>query len=1431
MFILVFSIAIYRACYITYHYRIIKLSTFTIDRIELKQVRISRAACPSSDFQIELSANFSKSYCPLNLEFIGITASMFTEDLDLCSKHNSGSLVTLSVDKLRLDKKTPLKFSANLKVCKFRLESTLLELLGSNFAIQISFYVRARFCYVPLYFFKNIVKKKSDLVKKSGSPMDSDLLAFRVNSSPQSNIQVGLRRRFFTETLGEDSGFVFNVGCLKFDFSGCIHKSILVSSFDTRYYWDKSAQNEGSQKARTEYGKLVEMSNLYVPGVCVDDHGDDVVFFFITIPLYDGESLGKMVIEQLKNRIAYLKIDKVSILDLKNTSGESSDCPLNDILIKALSGIGGAQDQTLMRVVDNKLLFTEIRVFRDMYILNFQKNTSLDVSSMFVNSFKFSNKQISCNIGLSTKHSLYGAIKNALESSDLKHLYEHFNVELRCVVGDRPVAFVSIGFVNAPADEEFTNVVELVMTFQDELDLKREDLKNILFQFTSFSLNGKNVIILNLFEIMVDYSKGIFLKQDDRLIPVHMFPPAGSRVFRLDHELSDSSNGKFLNIRTRFDISTYGAREKVMSDTKNLTDNGQTASGPPVGSSFVKIEVPSLHVSATNSFMKLRSKFLTSSVFFIPRYDTKSKSLTHVEKRGTVEIQSAIMFKKLVLSDRPIDDLMLQENVCIKINQLMVFRILPSSLVSTKGPKTKSLNFVKFLPHIIEFDVIDEKFTSFMSSVVRFRHILKTEDHLSDYLKCVSSDFPSRHGWNPEFCSIFRVNEPTEHFIKNVFHARRVSHAIRHACYVPLVLDATDFKLAFVYTGDNLFIYFPHPFSTNIRLADPSIYDDPDTFTSEFIRESRLHRLVDFIIDVVTRKIGHKMPKATYKPSPEIVSFSLEMDRTEDNFYRLSSKVILPKQVLSCPKFIYLNMLGKFSLCSELADAFVLNLSLDLDGNNFVIQLDSSWGNGFGCEPIELIPRIFGKELNHLNLNIFELVDSIRKYINFFVENLGARQKDVIFDYLSPESMHAFFDSGHDQDFIFEDDMAIKLPETRDSRPRFSAPWECDVEFTDILKKSFGFGLEFKLWSERFFLHVGNVFSHVFNYLPCRVKPDFVDISINLKNLLEFRIENDSRHKVFGLERLDITQTVPIRIPILSNTSQPRLGNEENELFYAGLRNKTRTSMDQYVNINMEFYFRSHSTLVSDALYGNLKVFHSLYRCNFSKLYCFGGCGDENGKPPVKFRLADLRNSFIDLKLPFSLNLLGEPIFLILRNNTSLTFISKLKGPLLDPKVAISGYNISLPISSRRLSHFPKGPKKAEHQARIKKLREKTRIAKPDRRHMPKYFKKQYEFITRHGDSVLHSRGITPSGITLKYVKSIIMEWLLNVSVPGEGKSLLNNFYSWVMSLLVFRESRQNPYIDYDRTVDKSFAENELKLSDEDTRVLQDLLYALDFSP
>lgn len=1376
-FILVFTIAIYRACYITYHYRIIKLSTFTVDKIELRQVRSGA----SSDFQIELSANFSKSYCPLNLEFIEITASAFTGNFERCSKSNSGSMISLSVDKLRLDKKTPLKFSANLRVARFHLESTLLDMLGSDLTIQLSFYVRARFCYVPLYFFKNIVKRRSELAKKSEHSVSSDFLAFRVISSPVSSIQIGLRRRFFTEILGDDPNFIFNIGCLKLDFSGCIHKSILVNSFDTRYYCT-STGDEGT--LRIANGRPTYMMKLYVPGVCF---GNDVVFFFISIPLYDGESFGKMIVDRLRDHITYLKVDKVSVL-VENSRKRSTVCSFGDILAQMLSN--DAMDLDGTDAKRGGFHFTEICVLRDMYILNPRKNASGE-SSMFVNGFELSNRQMSCNIGLSNNHGVYNIIRQALMSNDLRYLYEHLYAESRCIIGGRSVALLNARLTNVPADETFFNVIKLVITFEDDMSFAAEDLRSIMFRFLSFSINGRSIMILNLFEVVVDCLEGIFLKQDERLIPICMFPPVPSRVFRLDHELSDSSDGRFLNICTKLDISTYGSREKAM-DPDVKTDCAA------LGNSFVKIELPNISISATNSFMKLRSKVLPSNIFFIPRHDKDKPS--HIDNRGVVEIQSAVMLKKLPPSDQPIYRLMLEEEICIKVSQLATFRIIPSRLL----PMTRSnATFVKFLPFSIELDIMDRRFTSFMSSAIKLHHIQETDDHISDYLKCVSKDFPRRHGWNPELCSIFGTQEPTRHFIVNVLHAKNASYAINYTRYTPLVIDGTDVELALVYTGDNLFMYFCSPFDANVRIADPSIYDDPEAFTSEFVKESRLCRLIDFILGVVIRTANEKRLGMPQDPSlvPETIGLSIEANRTRDNYYMLSSKIALPKNVFSWPEFIRMNLLGKFTLHSKDDNVFSLSISLDSDENSFVLEIKSSWGDDFGHEPIELIPHMLGKELSHFNLDIFGLVVCIRKYIGFIVENSNTSEKGTTFDYLSRESISAFFDSGYDPDFIFKEDTTW-IPEASSSKT--IAPWEWDIEFIGISKKSFGFGLEFKLWSDELLSHVGSVFSHVFGLLPCKIKPGFVDITLNLRNLFDLSIENSTGHKIFGLEKLDITQAMPIKVPIYSRTSQSIL-EEEKVLFYTRMRNKARTSLDQYMNISMEFYVRGYSTLVSDVLNGGVKLSHSLYEESLGK---FGGSSEKN-KPFVKLRFTDLRNCFIDLKLPFLINVVGESMYLILRNSTSLTFISKIKGPLLDPKAAASGYNISIPISSRRLSY-----------------QRKQTMAKQG--HIPSYFRKQCDLIAKYGDTILHCRGMVFSGTMSRNMMFAAVERILSILVPGESGGFLNDLESWIMSS-ISKNIIRSAYVDCDPSIDGSFAENGFELNSKDIDLLQGLLHELDF--
>lgn len=337
LFVTLVSIVVYRAFSIWYHFKQITLHNFRLEEIRLITLDGSQEL-RGPPYGLDAKIHFENSKCPLNFDILGMNIIICTERRKLNNQsskdsHENGTFISIGVDDLNFTKRTKFAFNARMKIKSFIFDRTVEELINSKYFIQVSVIIRARFCYVPFWFTKNIHANKLQITgkKKPSTSFDSfdtldsfklhEFLSIRIfNKYPVPCLQVGLRRNSISD-------FRLDVGCLKLEFVGFAKIIVFITSFDTNIFLTKEESNRQFEEDNKLGGTIAFHENI--PG---EFDEDGVTFFFMTIPLFQNLSIVKFM-TMLENEVETSKIfslDSVSVLSCYKITGITP--PLRDFM-------------------------------------------------------------------------------------------------------------------------------------------------------------------------------------------------------------------------------------------------------------------------------------------------------------------------------------------------------------------------------------------------------------------------------------------------------------------------------------------------------------------------------------------------------------------------------------------------------------------------------------------------------------------------------------------------------------------------------------------------------------------------------------------------------------------------------------------------------------------------------------------------------------------------------------------------------------------------------------------------------------------------------------------------------------------------------------------------------------------------------------------
>lgn len=156
--ILLFLVVIYRICEIFFGFSKLKNANFKLNGITYD------AKNPD---EIIFSGTLENLYSPLNLSFLSIIGEIRTKEV------TPRKLIGFGMNDLNFFKKKPLEVDARFRVNEI-CDTSVIDLLKSeNVTFMLSFNIKLRFCFVPLYFYNSV---KIDLKNKDSENNDSEQL-------------------------------------------------------------------------------------------------------------------------------------------------------------------------------------------------------------------------------------------------------------------------------------------------------------------------------------------------------------------------------------------------------------------------------------------------------------------------------------------------------------------------------------------------------------------------------------------------------------------------------------------------------------------------------------------------------------------------------------------------------------------------------------------------------------------------------------------------------------------------------------------------------------------------------------------------------------------------------------------------------------------------------------------------------------------------------------------------------------------------------------------------------------------------------------------------------------------------------------------------------------------------------------------------------
>jgi len=1214
-----FCIALYRAYNIVYHFRKISFKSLKIDSIEI----LNNPDIPSelensrsngfSHLKINVNTLFIESICPLYLEFGDITGEIVSEASD--------SKIKISMDRLAFIKKGSFAFMAALKLTNFDLKTSVCEFLSSDTTLSLKFYVKARFCFIPLCFYKKLTLKRSDFRAAPKNKLDLDFLTIKSEKEPCPCIKIGIKKSHLSQLTRANPEFAFYVGILKLDFSGILVKRLIINSFHSSCYYETDGilkvPNELSTCYLDSEMPYKHYASTFVPGI-VDDKSSDVVFYFMTVQLtryFENINCDSSMPPSFN-----LVLNNTSLYTVDELLPESTDFLVQPALEEVLMSNDKNQNVRSMnrREYNQKIVLFKFKEHNGSDLDGAPPNNDPGFFdfSYFIRRYLFSNNVMKFDLAISSNSLLYELLEYIYDLIELK-------LEFSIKVGDNNVAEAEVGteksfFLNR---NDFGDVLSFKIKFQENIEFSKVDLENVTLKLQSFTVNEYTEKLDKLLGVIINYNQGITFRSENYKLLIWKFSQK-SRLFDnydIEHDVAESRDKKFIIMKSKVDISEFGTSRRFLSKQKSsLFDYNKFYS--KMNAKKIEIEgyMENLIVKENNEAnmknvsrlysvgtMQMSAKGQSNFVILeTPRFSLRIRTpnirtvtvfpaskflifLKSGKKYGKLKAETKGILRKIKVEFNEIFDHFSKNEIFIEINDSIKFKCIPEQFrkkqVSDLSPLVidfKKVNnqiekqraiknqdpslLTVFFPFELSF-LHQGKDANFLG--LRLRHVIRKDaDDYTTLASYTGLDFLYNHGFQQSECiSIANRARKDRKAIRNIFRTTKLSFPLNFGMMVPLICEADDFEIVMAYNGEDTVFYCNKPADIRINIALPGRkYRNSFDFTADFIKNTHLCCLSDFIAGLAM-SIGRKVTIRDYSMEnyKNVIDLSIVAGHNKDEKDSLNISLKMPLLTFELPNFFFLNLNDIFSLESDSGD-FVSKLEIMRNGDQAQITLNATWNTLFNSHTNRYYLKSQNQHLTaSFDTSVMDMLYKLTNLIKFCLENRNVRSVNWEYSYQTNEvKAMGFRDEDAFPEIFYEDYQTNGDFEDTCAKPVI------DLEILKVDYSNSKLSGEIKIWSDNLAENVGFFINYILKNLPSRIVENNVTIQLKAENMCSiFYLKDEIRY--LGFEKLDFYTEKKATIVLQPSVSLDHVDEHNFENFKKSLNGQ----MDNFIVVDFEFLY------------------------------------------------------------------------------------------------------------------------------------------------------------------------------------------------------------------------------------------------------------------
>lgn len=1289
----VFSVIVYRACFIAYYFSAIELGKCKIEKVSLVQDKreydLAFSSADAKPFSAEIKMNFSKCMCPLFLEIMDINASLFL----VKPTNSTESLLQIAVSDIKLQKKKPFAFRAKAEFKNINFSTPVLDLLSMDFVVEFSFIIRARFCYIPLCFSKVISRKKSDIVRKGVNSLSMDFLSTRLHRLDDVPcVQIGLKKKFFS-VVNTGSAFTFNAGCIKLSFEGFLNFFVLITSFSTDNYLEFS-------KEPRPINTFEELTSI-IPGEPIVeglDPDDSVVFYFISIPISNLANLVQATTRLSDNTRKFLRLKMISALLVPAGTTEKYTSFLSESLKRSERIYFDIEEQKAFNVIRivNKVSSTEmvglhkwkaVPEFIDtwsLYKLVLMKastnTTPLSLNfNMSVYDWKSKKNSISFKMGLYNDHPLWILFSRLLHADELvNNPLFRTSFSLEVALYNLPYMNLSFSLMKSQPEDQFQNILTVNIKALKKLLLRPEDICQLQLRPKSFKFGKYIVIIENIFALSIDYPKSINLIDPcGATFPIYLFRKEQEHSIIASHNVTNYPASSFVKIDTTVDMSTYGFH--------NVSNHKNKSIFSP--SSSIKLEIPEFSFSITNSFLKIRSTPIPTTVTYFFSSQNNGPCFN-----GIFQATSVFAFQRSWDPSKEFIDNFLEEKLVFStLNRIFALTFSFNDIIDDK--KKENPDFLKILPFEIKFDP-DFPYNSNNPTKMHIKHISQqNQETFEDYTNCKDPKLYRKHNLLNTFSKTpaksLNSKKPASNilFIRNLVTAPLASFAAI-ANGVPLFLvEATDPSIVLTLTNNNLFIYF----NDIVRLDLSAVsLDEMKSFRNcprLWLEKCPLHYLIQFIIDAIIYKPSDfpGLKELLSKARRGKVETTVKIHPTQKKSISVNMKLKIPDYMLRKSPFVNLDFFCTAELhsiensLSSFSSLFAIRY---IDGN-YVFEVSAEIPNSFVKTPTNLCVKFNKTYYGMVSTDLHNFFTDILPVLSFIKSSSSVEELTYV-DYSSPAFTQAFgvgVDDYRGSLFSFDTRLPYQNRPIFSVSRKFCMPPAINLSIKDIEGFQNKIKLNMQLGIDAVTDLIGNVLFDIFFFLPVTVLPESFAVNVDIPEAFAIRV-NIPNKQIFSINITEVQSNISIPVEKFKNHVTQEECADLNLLFesYRDKVNKNTEIGKNVVMCSIDLSSDGISHIVTSLIQERFQLSFMLSEPFETLSATFRNNDGGLNSPKFTIRCGSLPLLSFDVKAPFVLNFVGDPLYIFTYRKELVKLCFRTKGCFMDSSSAAEGYYLSIPM-------------------------------------------------------------------------------------------------------------------------------------------------------